>query len=172
MAAVNPVNPYRAPAAAVAYSAAEFQEARLFAVSGRIGRVRYIGYTIGVWLAGSMIAGGLGALGKFGAVLGMLVYLAMIVLMFTLAIQRSHDFNTTGWLALLVLVPLVNFIFWFIPGTDGENDYGPPTPPNSTLTIVLVLVAPILIIAILAAIALPAYNDYVKRAKAMQMQKK
>jgi uncharacterized membrane protein YhaH (DUF805 family) len=165
-------NPYRAPAAAVADRAAEeFQEVRLFAVSGRIGRVRYIGYTIGVWLVGSMLAGVLAALGKFGAVLGMLIYIVMVVLLFMLAIQRAHDFNSNGWLSLLVLVPLVNFIFWFIPGTDGENDYGPPTTPNSTLTIVLVLVAPILIIAILAAIALPAYNDYVKRAKAMQMQK-
>jgi uncharacterized membrane protein YhaH (DUF805 family) len=172
MAAVNPVNPYRAPAAAVADSAAEFQEARLLAVSGRIGRVRYIGYMIGVWLVGSMLAGVLAALGTFGAVLGMLVYIAMVVLMFTLAIQRAHDFNSSGWLSLVVLIPLVNFIFWFIPGTDGENDYGPPTTPNSTLTVVLVLVAPVLIIAILAAIAVPAYNDYVKRAKAMQLQKK
>jgi uncharacterized membrane protein YhaH (DUF805 family) len=164
-------NPYRTPAAAVADSAAEFQEARLFAVAGRIGRVRYIGYTIGVWLLGAMLAGVLGALGKFGALLGMLVWVGMLVLMFTLTIQRAHDFNTTGWLSLLALIPLVNFIFWFIPGTDGDNDYGAPTTPNSTLTIVLVLVAPLLIISILAAIALPAYNDYVKRAKAMQMKK-
>jgi uncharacterized membrane protein YhaH (DUF805 family) len=164
-------NPYRTPAAAVADGAAEFQDVRLFAVSGRIGRVRYIGYTIGVWLLGAMLAGALGALGKFGALLGMLVWVGMLALMFTLTIQRAHDFNTTGWLSLLALIPLVNFIFWFIPGTDGDNDYGAPTTPNSTLTIVLVLVAPLLIISILAAIALPAYNDYVKRAKAMQMKK-
>jgi uncharacterized membrane protein YhaH (DUF805 family) len=166
-------NPYRAPAAAVAdYAVEGFQDVRLFAVSGRIGRVRYIGYTIGVWLLGAILAGVLAALGKFGAVLGMLVWIGMLVLMFMLTIQRAHDFNSTGWLSLVALIPLINFIFWFIPGTDGENDYGAQTTPNSTLTIILVLVAPIVIIGILAAIAMPAYNDYAKRAKAMQTQQK
>jgi uncharacterized membrane protein YhaH (DUF805 family) len=165
-------NPYRAPAAAVADSTGDFQDVRLFAVSGRIGRLRYIGYTICVWLVGSMLAGVLAALGKFGLVLGVLAYLAMVVLMFTLTIQRTHDFNSTGWLSLLVLIPFAYFVFWFIPGTDGENDYGSPTPPNSALTVALVVLVPIVFIAILSAIALPAYNDYVKRAKAAQMQKK
>ena len=117
---VAAANPYRAPAAAVADRVAgEFQEVRLFGVSGRIGRVRYIGYTVGVWMLGAMLAGVLAALGKFGAVLGMLVWIVMLVLMFTLTIQRAHDFNSTGWLSLLALIPLVNFIFWLIPGTDG-----------------------------------------------------
>src|SRR5262245_54939202 len=104
-------NPYRAPAAAVAdaSSGEEFQDVRLFGVSGRIGRIRYIGYTIGVSILGSALAGVLAAaLGTFGAILAFAVYIGMMVLMFTLTIQRAHDFNTTGWLSIVVLIPLVN----------------------------------------------------------------
>ncbi|MGB1111188.1 MAG: DUF805 domain-containing protein, partial [Gammaproteobacteria bacterium] len=47
------------------------------------------------------------------------------------ASQRAHDFNASGWLAILVFLPLVNLIFWFIPGKAAANDYGPPPPANS-----------------------------------------
>lgn len=86
-----------------------------------------------------------------------------------LTIQRAHDFNTTGWLSILVLIPLVNLIFWFIPGTGGENRFGLPTPPNRTSTVVVALIIPIVAaVGILAAIAIPAYQQYVQRAKATQ----
>ncbi len=63
-------------------------------------------------------------------------------------------------------MPLVNFIFWFIPGTDGENEYGMKTPPNGVAVTILAMIMPVVFITgILAAIALPAYSDYVKRAQ-------
>ena len=66
----------------------------------------------------------------------------------------------------LALVPLVNFIFWFIPGTDGENEYGMKTPPNGVGVTILAMIMPVVFITgILSAIALPAYSDYVKRAQ-------
>ena len=40
------VNPYVAPRAAVADAQDEFQPVRIFSTSGRIGRVRYILYTM------------------------------------------------------------------------------------------------------------------------------
>ena len=103
---------------------------------------------------------------------GMIIaWVAIIVVGFMLTIQRCHDFNTTGWLSLLILVPLVNLIFWFIPGTDGENNYGAKTPPNGVGVIIGACIIPIVaIIGIVAAVALPAYQDYTKRAKAMQQQ--
>jgi uncharacterized membrane protein YhaH (DUF805 family) len=165
-------SPYKAPAAAVADQAEEYQEVRLFAVSGRIGRVRYIAYSIGVYFVLMLVGGILGALlGAVGSALFAVLSVGALALGIMLTIQRAHDFNTTGWLSILVLVPLVNFIFWFIPGTDGENDYGPKTPPNSVL-VVLALIVPFLIIPILAAISIPAYNDYVKRAQERQLQQK
>jgi len=168
------VNPYRAPAAAVADAGEEFQPVRIFAVSGRIGRARYIAYSMGLSFLIMFLAGLIAAFaGAAGAILALAGYAAVLVLLFMLTIQRAHDFDTTGWLSLLVLIPLVNFIFWFIPGTDGENRFGARTPPNSTLVIVGMLLIPIVFVGgILAAVAIPAYQDYVKRAQAKQLQKK
>src|SRR6185295_14625688 len=108
-------------------------------------------------------------LGQFGLILA---WIAIIVVGFMLTIQRCHDFNTTGWLSILMLIPLVNLIFWFIPGTDGPNDYGDRTPPNGggvVFAVVAVLLV-IPVIGILAAIALPAYQDYTKRAQQKPLQ--
>ena len=45
-------------------------------------------------------------------------------------IKRLHDRNQTGWLVLIMLIPLVNILFWLInlgilDGTPGPNKYGP-----------------------------------------------
>ena len=163
-------NPYAGPKAAVADATEMYSEVKLFSTSGRIGRVRYIAYGVGIYL----LFGILGALLSF--VIGQagmaIAWIAIMVVGFMLTIQRCHDFNTTGWLSLLVLIPLVNLIFWFIPGTDGENDYGAQTPPNGAGVIIAALIVPIVaVVGILAAIALPAYQQYQQRAaQKMQMQ--
>jgi uncharacterized membrane protein YhaH (DUF805 family) len=172
MATATPgVNPYAKPNAAVAEAAEEFQEVRVFATSGRIGRVRYIAYGMGIYLLFGILGGLLSlAIGNAGMVIA---WIAIVVVGFMLTIQRCHDFNTTGWLSILVLIPLVNLIFWFIPGTDGQNDYGAKTPPNGVGVIVAALIVPIIaVIGVIAAIALPAYQDYVKRAQQQQLQQK
>jgi uncharacterized membrane protein YhaH (DUF805 family) len=167
-------NPYKAPAAAVADASEATEPVRLFAISGRIGRARYIAYTLGLWLLIAFSAGLMAAfLGSFGAILAIVLYLGMLVLGIMLTIQRAHDFNSSGWMALLILVPLVNLIFWFIPGTDGDNDYGAKTPPNSVLVLIGAWLVPLFfVVGVVAAIALPAYQDYVKRAQSKQMLKK
>jgi uncharacterized membrane protein YhaH (DUF805 family) len=170
MATATPgVNPYAKPNAAVAEAAEEYQEVKVFSASGRIGRVRYIAYGMGIYFLFALVGAGLSAvLGSFGMVIA---WLAIMVVGFMLTIQRCHDFNTTGWLSLLVLVPLVNLIFWFIPGTDGSNDYGAKTPPNGTGVIIAALIIPILfVVGIVAAVALPAFQQYQAKAKQMQMQ--
>jgi len=170
MATATPgVNPYAKPNAAVAEAAEEYQEVKVFSTSGRIGRVRYIAYGMGIYFLFALVGAGLSAvLGSFGMVIA---WLAIMVVGFMLTIQRCHDFNTTGWLSLLVLVPLVNLIFWFIPGTDGSNDYGAKTPPNGTGVIIAALIIPILfVVGIVAAVALPAFQQYQAKAKQMQMQ--
>ncbi|MEA3192219.1 MAG: hypothetical protein QOD26_552 [Betaproteobacteria bacterium] len=170
MATATPgVNPYAKPNAAVTDAGEEVQEVKVFSTSGRIGRVRYIAYGMGIYI----LFGILGAL--LGAVIGsagmVIAWIAIMIIGFMLTIQRCHDFNATGWLSLLVLVPLVNLIFWFIPGTDGENQYGARTPPNGVGVIIAACIVPIIaVVGILAAIALPAYQQYQVRAKAMQQQ--
>jgi len=172
-------NPYAAPQAGLSGAAGddEFQEVRLLAVSGRIGRIRYLSYLTGVYLLFAFVIGGVaGAMGAsmrhnmtpLYAVMG-IGYFVMIVLLVMLAIQRCHDLDRSGWLTLLFLVPAVNFFFGlylvFAPGTDGHNRFGARTPPNGTLSVILACVLPVMFfLGIIAAIALPAYSDYTKRA--------
>jgi len=171
-------NPYATPTANVTDPAEEYGEIKVFSASGRLGRVRYIGYSVGLTILISIIAGFLtAALGAFagkGVAASIMIacYVAIFAISIMLTIQRAHDFNGSGWFALLVLIPLVNLIFWFIPGTDGENRFGRKTPPNGMGVILLACIVPfIAVIGILAAIAIPAYQDYVQRAKAAQVQK-
>ncbi|MEA3192825.1 MAG: hypothetical protein QOD26_1158 [Betaproteobacteria bacterium] len=168
-----PANPYQAPQSAVKESEGESQPVRLFAVSGRIGRLRYICYGLLVYLVLALVAGVFAAVAApAGVFMVGLAWLAMLVIGFMLTIQRSHDFNTSGWLSILMLVPLVNLMFWFIPGTDGPNRYGPPTPPNSTGVIIGAIAVPVVLVffvGILAAVAIPAYDDYGQRAKVSEV---
>jgi len=171
-------NPYTAPKAQVAGARTdEYGEIKVFSSRGRLGRLRYIGYSVGLpMLIGAVIGGiggALGATGNPGAALPVLIvgYAAILIVMVMLTIQRAHDFNSSGWLALLLIIPLVNLIFWFIPGTDGENRFGLKPPPNGIAVVILALILPALfILGVVAAIAIPAYQQYVNKAGTTQSQ--
>lgn len=161
----SPINPYQAPAAPVADAGDATQPVRVFSTAGRIGRARYIAYGFGLYLL-SVFVGVLAArlLGDVGAVLASVAWVAMAVLGVILTIQRCHDFNMTGWLALLIVVPLANLVFLIVPGTAGPNRFGAPTPPNSVGVLVVAWLIPGIVIAgMIAAIALPAYQTYLQR---------
>ena len=55
--------------------------------------------------------------------------LAVLVPYLAVGARRLHDHNKSGWLQLIVLVPLIGWIIVLIlmalPGTDGENKHGP-----------------------------------------------
>ena len=168
-------NPYNAPKSKVTGVATEYGEIKIFTPRGRIGRVRYIGYSIGLTMLIGFVLGLIAALvgkaagSEVAAIVTIATYVGIFIVMMLLTIQRAHDFNASGWMALVVFIPLVNLIFWFIPGTDGENRFGPETPPNGTGAVVLALILPaIFILGIVAAIALPAYQQYLQRAAATQ----
>ena len=160
-------NPYGAPRAFVDNTHEQYQPVRIFSTSGRIGRARYIAYGMGLPILIMFVVGLFAAfLGDAGGIVMTLGWIAVGVISLMLAIQRCHDFDTTGWLAIVALVPLVNLVFWFIPGTDGPNRFGGQTPPNSTGVLVAVWIVPaIALIGIVAAVSIPAYQDYVKRAQ-------
>jgi len=171
-------NPYAAPRTNVsrADSAEDYGEIKIFSAEGRIGRVRYIGYTFGLTFGIAILIGILGAVagaaspGVAVTVAG-LGYLAIVVVQILLTIQRSHDMNVTGWLCLISLIPLAALVFWFAPGTRGENNYGKQPPPNTMGAVILACVLPIIVIVgIMAAVAIPAYQDYAQRAAATAPQ--
>ncbi|MDQ1923665.1 DUF805 domain-containing protein [Massilia pseudoviolaceinigra] len=128
-------------------------------MKGRIGRLRAMAYSIPLMVA--MSVGGIAAAvvginaGVAMYVVGGLVAIATLYLSIRLMVLRMHDVNLSGkWLIGLfaammlmgafdkrefMVVALVLFsfgtmlIYCLVPGTDGENDYGDATGPDSTL---------------------------------------
>lgn len=176
MANDNPFAPPRATVRDVDSRTQRYQEVSAFTYKGRIGRLRYLAYGVAAYLLMVVGAGVLGALSSvlnfspmIASALALIPY-AIIIGMAT--IQRSHDMDWSGWMSLLALIPFVNFIWVFKGGTQGANRFGAPPPPNTTGVKILALLLPVGIVAIgiLAAVAIPAYSDYTKRAKANQAQ--
>jgi len=177
-------NAYSPPQGELIEANTSYNEPKFLSLSGRIGRLRYLAYSTGFSFL-SIIAIGLisvpmammmasGSMSGYFGLLLFLIYIPMILAAFAYAVRRLNDLNQSGWLSLLLLVPLVNFFLGlyllFGRGTDGINRYGAPPPPNSKGVIFLSLGLPIFValLGILAAIALPAYQGYVMRAKAAQ----
>lgn len=174
-------NPYAAPNAAVADANPGSEGVgtlNLWSARGRIGRLRYVAWGTGAYLMFGVLMGllpillGSSALGA-GQAMVFLLFIPMFVLWIFWAIQRAHDLDRSGWQVLLMFIPLLGVIWGFIwvfgRGTPHANQYGPPPPPNSLGVKILGTVMPgIFIVGIVAAIALPAYSDYVKRAHAAQ----
>ena len=165
MTTMTSSNPYVAPRAAVRDASEEIQPVRVFGASGRIGRARYICYSTLLPMAILFIAGLAGAaLGPLGMVLMMVGYVLAVILIITLTIQRSHDFDMSGWMALLLVVPVANLLFWIVPGTDGANRFGGKTPPNGIGVLIGAWLMPALVVlGTVAAVALPAHQDDAKR---------
>ena len=186
-------NPYDAPTANVvdSFSDDEFQTIKMFSPSGRMGRVRYIAYSVGLMLliglaaailavifgaAGAFETDGFPILGGIGIGIAAILYIAAMVISVFWGIQRLHDLNLSGWWIVLMFVPFINYlatpiltiVFWFVPGSKQANQFGAPPEPNTAGPIILAAAMPVLLVgAILAAIAIPAYHDYSERA-AMQ----
>ena len=170
-------SPYSPPRSEVGDSLPEYGTLKVFTTDGRIGRVRYLGWSMGMMLL-AMLAYGISAglmLASpiLGGILMIPLVIAAVVISVMIGVQRLHDIGWSGWLLLLNLVPLVGSVFAIlmlvVPGTQGANRYGAPPPPNSRGVIALAwsaLVVPI--IGIVAAISIPAYQDYVDTAQGME----
>ncbi|WP_268798257.1 DUF805 domain-containing protein [Pseudomonas huanghezhanensis] len=132
-------SPYAPPRAAPASDWTGVGELNVFTVQGRIGRLRYLAWSMVLMLVAlvvgalcmtimnmSLIAGGL---------LGSIAVVALIVISIQIGAQRLHDAGWSAWLLLLNLVPFVGSFFPFlmmvVPGNNGANQYGAPQPPNS-----------------------------------------
>lgn len=175
------MNPYATPASPVGGAdAQEVGEVRILSARGRLGRIRYIGYSLGVSLLVGLLAALSGAVaaalpesvGGMSILIGAGIPAAVaVVLGILLTIQRLHDLDWTGWWVLLLLIPylggLFSLLLWLLPGTRGTNRYGPVPPPNGKgVTVLAMLLPAVALIGVLAAIAIPAYQDYVQRSQA------
>lgn len=177
-------NPYAAPTAADIGNDAATYQPQIFSFSGRIGRARYLAYGMAWSLLIYLVAAIIGVvstvmIGDSGGaaiiVAGLAIYVLMLVPAIAMMVRRLNDLNHSGWFSLLMLVPIANLVLalyiLFAPGTKGPNNYGPAPVPNTGGVIAAALILPlILITGILAAIAIPAYQDYVERAQAAQIQ--
>ena len=161
-------DPYRAPVAQVAdLESGGVSSINIWSTKGRLGRVRYIGYSVGLALLINFVSSFLTAMigGGPGAVIMVIGMAAGLLVHGLLSIQRAHDFNATGWLAILAFIPLLNFLFWVVPGTDGDNRFGAKMPPNTMLAVALASIIPVIMIAgVVAAIAIPSYHAYTQSA--------
>jgi len=175
---MNDQNPYSAPDAPLETGQQEFYQPKLLSFSGRIGRLRYFAYGMGLYLILVAFAGFIAGTGVFlgdgsmpipiMVVMGA-VYLAIIVYSIGLGKRRLNDLNRSGWWLFAFIVPILNFILMiyimFFRGTEGSNNYGPEPCANSVGVKILGWMMPVVfLVGIVAAIAIPAYQDYISAA--------
>jgi uncharacterized membrane protein YhaH (DUF805 family) len=163
------------------YSSSDVVEPPPFAslsLEGRYGRATYIN-TWGIAMLALMVAGVAAAvltplLGGFMFVPLGLAVIVFIIWGIRVSVLRLHDFNRSGWWVLLSFIPylgfLVNIALLVWPGHAEENDYGPKPRRGSMVLAIAIVVLSVVGTGVLAAVALPAYNDYVKRSQKKAQQ--
>jgi uncharacterized membrane protein YhaH (DUF805 family) len=169
---VSDANPYSAPDAALDTGQDVLYQPKIFSFSGRIGRMRYLAYGIGLNILlmavmiplGGMTAamGGEAGMSMLGMVMVGLFYIATIAISIMFAKRRLNDLNRSGWWFLLFLVPIVNLLMAiylvFFPGSDGDNNFGPAPTSNSVGVLILGWMMPVFfIVGIGAAILVPQF---------------
>ncbi len=139
----------------------------------RLGRVRFIAGSLGLLLAAAAIdalGGGVTlvmpqTLRELAwTVFVLLAYPSLIALGAMVTIQRLHDLDRGGWLAVLVFVPIANLLFllalYALPGNTRANRHGRRPPPNSMAVTVCALALATLVAGLLAlrqfGVAVPA----------------
>ena len=180
---MNTENPYQAPSSDVSEAVPATYQPKIFTTQGRIGRLRYLAYGLAsglILIPVVMVAALIPALFSSDAgsdptsstifiILVGLAYVFYLFFSFVFAKRRFNDMDQSGWLCILIIVPLLNLIaalfLIFAPGTKTANKFGPAPAPNTTWVKIGGLAMPVIaVLGILAAVAIPAYQDYVERA--------
>lgn len=154
--------------------------------SGRFGRLSYLAWLLISSIIFMVVAGILVLI--FGSILDaenpanysipaiiimVIAYIALIYFNIIFMIRRLHDRNHSGWLSLLLFVPVLNIIFAlyliFAKGDAVSNDFGAPriTPGwEKVAGWLYILMIPLA--GGLAAISLPAYQSYIEQIQHVQ----
>jgi len=169
---MSDANPYSAPDAALDTGQDVLYQPKIFSFSGRIGRMRYLAYGIGLNILlmalmiplGGMTAamGGEAGMSMLGMMMVGLFYIATIAISIMFAKRRLNDLNRSGWWFLLFLVPIVNLLMAiymvFFPGSAGDNNFGAAPTANSVGVLILGWMMPVFfILGIGAAILVPQF---------------
>ncbi len=90
---------------------------------GREGRKVFWLFTLNMLIINTI-------LGLFSAdILSLIISFAILLPSLGLSVRRLHDINFSGWWILVGFIPFLGIIalivFACIPGTEGENKYGP-----------------------------------------------
>ncbi len=152
---------------------------QVFAINGRLGRCRYLAYSLATsmvfTLAALIIGATIAVVAPSLVFLSIAFYIPAVAYSFILTIRRLNDMNKSGWLSLLLLLPIVNLLFmlWLVfwPGSAGSNHHGPRPSANSGWVIAgASLMAIAFVGGLLAAVSLPAYQQYLEKAGAAQLE--
>ena len=180
---MSPTNPYSTPGSSLSDNQLDRYEPKLFAFSGRIGRLRYLAYLSALYLLMGVafavltpampmfFGGGEGGVLSFVIIaIGAVLYIAIVVLSFAFGRRRLNDLNRSGWWMLLFIIPIISLLLViymiFFPGSETTNDFGPAPAENGLIVKILGWILPVIfIIGIGAAIAVPAYHDYLSRVQ-------
>jgi uncharacterized membrane protein YhaH (DUF805 family) len=178
---MSEANPYSAPDASLDNGQDVLYSPKVLSFNGRIGRMRYLAYGVGVSMllmfvggaamglaAGAMYAEAGLSIAGFG-VMGLIV-IASLVITVMYGKRRFNDLNRSGWWSILLFLPYVNLLpviyLVFFPGTHGPNNFGPEPESNSIGVLILGWMMPVLfVLGIVAAIAIPQYQSYLAGAQ-------
>ena len=166
-------NPYQTPEADVELTLTqqEFQTPKVFALNGRIGRLRYFAYSviytavaISIVIISMMLLGD--TLDESGAgILSMVVVMPVLIVVMK---RRLNDLGRSGWLSLLGFIPLLGGFFslylLLASGEPSENEYGLAPDKNGKALPVVVGVLCVMFLGIFLSVMLPAYQSYIEQA--------
>jgi uncharacterized membrane protein YhaH (DUF805 family) len=161
-----------------------------FKASGRFGRLSYAAWTLIISLTAFILA--FSSMLCFppshsemessnttmlGIILLIIVYIIFGYFNFVFSIRRLHDRNNTGWLSLLMLVPVVNIGFaiylFCAKGTEGTNDYGPQRPTlgwERVLGWIYIVIIPLVFVfGVIAGIMVPSYQSYIEKSESIEI---
>lgn len=168
------IDRYAPPTAPVADMAAQHGASgamKLFSAQGRIGRARYLAYVSGAFLlkvvgsallSASMMSGTAEA---WNALVAIVMVLAVLWFVVVTGIKRCHDLNLSGWWTITIILPVIAFVWAFVPGTRGGNRFGPPAPPHGLgVTLLAGAVPLLLVISVAGQMAMMLYEKHSQSA--------
>lgn len=167
------INPYQSPAADVSArpNQGAFDESNPLSPKGRFGRLSYLAWgillAIPVWIIAMIIGVSAAMVGaqEPDAMNPALLALQFIVMipMIMFAIRRLHDFDASGWWAILFIIPIANLVLGLVlmlrRGTEGANRFAPPRITRGwekVLGYIGIGFMVLAVVGIIAAIAIPA----------------